>query len=73
MVQCVWTAALGFSANLVVAAAVRFGTKARPEKELKGLVYALAPRAEIQVWWKRPEVMAGVVLIGAMVLGLWFA
>jgi SSS family solute:Na+ symporter len=73
MVQCVWTAALGFSANLVVAAAVSFGTKARPEKELKGLVYALAPRAEIQVWWKRPEVMAGVVLIGAMVLGLWFA
>jgi SSS family solute:Na+ symporter len=72
MAQCFWTAVLGFAVNLIVAVAVCFGTRARPEEELKGLVHALAPKAEIQVWWKRPEVMAGAVLIGAIVLGVCF-
>ena len=43
MAQCFWTAVLGLAVNLVVAVAVSFGTKARPEKELKGLVYRWRP------------------------------
>jgi SSS family solute:Na+ symporter len=73
LAQYFWTAAVGFAVNLVVAVAVSSGGRARPEKELKGLVHSVTQGAARQVWWKRAEAMAAAVLIGAIVLGLWFA
>lgn len=53
--QCFWTAIIGFTANLIVASIVNPGTKARPEEELKGMVYSLTPSPAMVFRWKRPE------------------
>ena len=42
--QCFWTTIVGFAVNVMVAAAVSFGSKARTDKELMGLVYWLRAR-----------------------------
>jgi SSS family solute:Na+ symporter len=42
--ECFWTAMFAFVANIVAAVAVSQGTKARTDKELKGLVYSLRAR-----------------------------
>jgi hypothetical protein len=55
----------------VVAVAVSLRAKARPEKELKGLVYSLRVRSNGVVWWKRPEAMAAAILLAAVGVGVW--
>jgi SSS family solute:Na+ symporter len=69
--QCFWTAVFGLGVNVVVAVAVSLRAKARPEKELKGLVYSLRVRSNGVVWWKRPEAMAAAILLAAVGVGVW--
>jgi solute:Na+ symporter, SSS family len=45
--ECFWTAVLGFAVNAAVALAVSLSTKARPEKELGGLVHSLTKQAAV--------------------------
>lgn len=71
--QCFWTAAIALGANVLVAVAVSFGTKARPDKELKGLVHSRRGKRKVAVWWKRPEAMAAAILLAAVAVGMWFA
>ena len=71
--QCVGTAILGFGMNLIVATAVSLCTQGRAEKELKGLVRSLALAPAKVARWKRPEAMAAVVLLAAVIMALVFA
>jgi SSS family solute:Na+ symporter len=74
MAQCFWTAILALGVSVVVTVGVSFCTKARPEKELAGLVYSLTPKPKrAKVWWQRPGALAvGVLLIAAAVSLLLF-
>jgi SSS family solute:Na+ symporter len=73
LAQNVWTALFAFSASLLVTVAVSFATKARPEAELRGLVYQLTPRKANKVWWKRPEALAAAILLAVIALNVFFA
>jgi SSS family solute:Na+ symporter len=71
MAQSFSTAILAFGSGIVVTVAVSFCTKARPEKELVGLVYSLTPRSKsAKVWWQRPEALAAGVLLVGLALSL---
>jgi solute:Na+ symporter, SSS family len=69
MAQNFWTAIYAWTACFVVTILVSLVTKARPDEELKGLVYSLTerPKDEGLSWYKRPAVL------GAIVLGLTVA
>jgi len=73
LAQNVWTALFAFSASLLVTVAVSLATTARPEAELRGLVYQLTSRKANKVWWKRPEALAAAILLAVIVLNLYFA
>jgi SSS family solute:Na+ symporter len=73
LAQSFWTAIFAFSASSIVTVAMSYCTKARAESELVGLVHSLTPkptRAHI-AWWKRPEALAVVVLLGAVALNIF--
>lgn len=71
--QCCWMAVTGFAVNAIVTLAVSAGTRAKTEKELKGLIHALkAKPRKAAAGWKRPEVLAAAILLAAVVLGLCF-
>jgi SSS family solute:Na+ symporter len=70
--QGFWTVTFAFAANALVALAVTSFTKAKPQKELKGLVHSPARRRPKGVWWKRPEAVATGILLAAIALGLFF-
>ena len=71
--QSFWTVVLAFAANAFVALAVTSFTKAKPEKELKGLVHSLTRQRKTGVWWKGPKGAAAAILLAAIVLGFLFA
>jgi SSS family solute:Na+ symporter len=73
LAQNVWTAIFAFSASLLVSVAVSFATTARPEAELRGLVYWLTPRKANKVWWQRPEALAAAILLAVIALNVFFA
>ncbi len=70
--ECFWMAIIGFAVNLIVAAAVSASTEAKPAEQLKGTVHWLTPRPAIAAWWKRPEAMAGAIVLAALVIGAFF-
>jgi len=69
-----WGAGLAFVTAVVVAVLVTLVTEAKPENQLRGLVYGLGGTttsgevivAGDRVWWRNP------VLLGAIALGLAF-
>jgi SSS family solute:Na+ symporter len=68
-----WTALAGFAVSLLVTAVVSVCTKARPEEELEGLVHSLRERPRANAtWWKRPEALAGTILLAAIAVNLIF-
>jgi SSS family solute:Na+ symporter len=73
LAQNVWTALFAFAASLLVTVAVSFATTARPEAELRGLVYQLTPRKANKVWWQRPEALAAAILLAVIALNFYFA
>jgi SSS family solute:Na+ symporter len=69
-----WTAIFAFTVCLLVTVAVSLATRAKPERELAGLVYSLSPGPKTKLaWWKRPEALAVVLLLALLVLNLFFA
>jgi SSS family solute:Na+ symporter len=69
-----WTALFAFTVGLLVTVAVSLATRAKPERELAGLVYSLSPRPKTKLaWWKRPEALAAVLLLAVLALNLFFA
>jgi SSS family solute:Na+ symporter len=75
MAQNFWTAIFAFSVNFVVTIVISLVTKARPEKELVGLVYSLTPKPiETDLtWWQKPSALAIVLLVMLVALNFVFA
>ncbi|GLW32650.1 sodium:solute symporter family protein [Actinoplanes regularis] len=71
-----WGAGAAFLTAVVVAVVVTLFTPAKPEHELRGLVYGLAgpsTGADVivageRVWWRNPVLLGGVALVLAVVL-----
>jgi solute:Na+ symporter, SSS family len=76
-----WGAGLAFSVAVVVAIVVSLFTPAKPEEDLRGLVYGLAGSStsgEVivsgdKVWWRNPVVLGltAVVLALALYIPVW--
>jgi SSS family solute:Na+ symporter len=74
MAQNFWTAIWAFTACVSVTVLVSLASRARPDAELRGLVYALTdrPRDERGTWYRRPQVLGAVVLLLVLVFNLVF-
>lgn len=74
MAQNFWTAIFAWTSCFAVTIAVSLITKARPEAELKGLVYSLTerPKEDRLAWYKRPAVLGVIVLAAALALNIIF-
>ena len=73
MAQNFWTAIYAFTACLVITIIISFSTKQmKTVEQLKGLVYSLTPRyrEEGMPWHKKPEFLAAIVLVIALVLSI---
>jgi solute:Na+ symporter, SSS family len=74
LAQAFWTAIVAWTACFVITILVSLATKARDEKELVGLVYALTerPKDDQLPWYQRPALLAVIILLGAVVLNIIF-
>jgi len=74
LAQAFWTAIFAWSACFLITILISLATKARDEKELTGLVYALTerPRDDQLPWYQRPALLAVLILLGAVVLNIIF-
>jgi SSS family solute:Na+ symporter len=72
--QTFWTAIVAWTTCFVVTILVSLLTQPRPEAELTGLVYGLTPKPhDAQLpWFRRPTVLAAVVLTVTVLLNLIF-
>jgi SSS family solute:Na+ symporter len=74
LAQTFYTAIFAWVTCCVVTVLVSLGTRSRPVEELRGLVYSLTPRisdGELS-WYKRPWLLAAVVLVCTAALNLAF-
>ncbi len=71
--QVGFTVAFSFAANLLVAWVVGLASNAQPETGSKAITRPLAKGKQSKIRRKRPEALAWVVLLAALVLGLVFA
>ncbi|MCA1225545.1 sodium:solute symporter family protein [Saccharopolyspora sp. 6M] len=73
-------AGAAFVVDIVVSVLVSVVTRPKPEAELVGLVYSLTPRTKLQAsnsgedagWYRKPGLMAGIVLVITIVLNIVF-
>ncbi len=73
-------AGAAFVVDILVSVLVTLRTRPKPEEELVNLVYSLTPKeqrtapktGEDAVWYRRPGLMAGIVLVITIVLNLIF-
>ena len=73
-------AGAAFVVDIVVSVVVSLVTRPKPEAELVGLVYSLTPRTKLQAstsgedagWYRKPGLMAGIVLVITIVLNIVF-
>lgn len=74
LAQTFWTAIAAWTTCFVVTIVVSLLTRPRPADELKGLVYSLTPKPKYtqQVWYKRPALLAVVVLTCTLALNFIF-
>jgi SSS family solute:Na+ symporter len=72
--QTFWTAISAFVTCFVVTIIVSLLTAPRPAEELRGLVYSLTPKPEDTetVWYRRPAVLAIIVLVISLILNIIF-
>jgi SSS family solute:Na+ symporter len=74
LAQTFYTAILAWITCFLVTVLVSLATRPRPADELRGLVYSLTPRSTDGdlVWYKRPWVLASVVLLFTAALNVAF-
>jgi SSS family solute:Na+ symporter len=74
MAQNFWTAIWAWTTCLAVTVVVSLLTRPRPDHELRGLVYSLTerPRDAGEPWYRRPAVLAVVVLAITLALNVVF-
>src|SRR5680860_22264 len=74
LAQTFWTAIAAWTICFLVTIVVSLLTRPRPADELKGLVYSLTPKPKDthQVWYKRPTLLAIVVLMCTLALNFIF-
>jgi len=74
MAQNLWMAIFAWSTCFAVTLLVSLATRARPEEELRGLVYSLTPRVidAQDAWYKRPGVLACIVGVLVIILNVIF-
>ena len=74
MAQNFWTAIFAWTTCFTVTIAISFLTTPRKESELVGLVYSLTERPkDIEAeWYRRPAILAAIVLAGALILNIIF-
>jgi SSS family solute:Na+ symporter len=74
MAQNLWMAIFAWSTCFVVTLLVSLATPARPEEELRGLVYSLTPRVidAQDAWYKRPGMLACIVGAFVIILNVIF-
>jgi SSS family solute:Na+ symporter len=73
-------AGTAFVVDIVVSVGVSLATKPKPDEELTGLVYSLTPRSTRQHattgedagWYRKPGLLAGLVLILTIALNILF-
>jgi solute:Na+ symporter, SSS family len=73
-----WQAICAFIAGAVVLVAVSLVTTPKPEEELRGLVWGLTRKEEREVnvdardqlWWRSPNLLAGVAAVALIVLNI---
>ena len=72
--QNFWTTIYAWTICFVVTILVSLATRARPDKEMVGLVYSLTerPKREETAWYRRPVVLGVVVLGLALVFNIIF-
>lgn len=72
--QTFWTAIAAFVTCFTVTILISLVTKPRPDEELKGLVYSLTKieREDERNWYKRPVLLAVLVLGATVVLNFIF-
>jgi len=68
MAQNFWTAIFAWTVCFLVTILVSWLTQPRPQEELKGLVYALTPRAKdtALAWFEKPSTL-GVIVLGLLI------
>src|SRR5271166_6667067 len=74
MAQNFWIAILAWSSCFAVTAAVSLASRAKPDVELRNLVYGLTkiPHDPDLAWYKRPLPLAAVVVVALIGLNLLF-
>jgi SSS family solute:Na+ symporter len=74
MAQNFWGAIAAWTACFVSTSVISLMTSAKPESELKGLVFSLTERItdREQAWYRRPAVLATIVLAVTAVLNILF-
>ena len=75
MAQNFWTAIWAWSTSFVATLLISLVTRPRAEAELRGLVYSLTDRTVVaasEPWWRRPVVLATLVLACTVLLNLVF-
>jgi SSS family solute:Na+ symporter len=72
-------AGAAFVVDILVSVVVTLMTRARPESELRGLVYSLTPKADFHdehegelAWYQQPTKLAGIGLVIVVVLNIMF-
>jgi SSS family solute:Na+ symporter len=74
MAQNFWGAIVAWTACFVLTIVISLVTRARDPEELKGLVYSLTPKQtdEGLAWYRRPALLGVLVLLGALLLNVYF-
>ena len=72
LAQSGFTVAFSFVANLVVAFTVSLGPGGRSEADFKTLAYPPTKIKKAKAQWKRPEILAAIVMLITLVLALVF-
>lgn len=75
MAQNLWAAIISFSSSTISAIVISFISKNKKSNDdLIGLVYQLTPKEKLEevVWYKKPNVLGGVVLSVLIVLSILF-
>jgi solute:Na+ symporter, SSS family len=73
MAQNFWIAIFAWSTCFVVTIVVSLMTKAKAESELRGLVWGFTEKPHEEVdWYKRPGVLAIIVIVALTILNLLF-